>query len=74
MRARSNELATDIGRESDSPRRVELTARLFETQTMIKDASAAFHQFRPAALASTLSTLRQRLADIADAHGAGGRP
>jgi len=68
LRASAAALGAEIATMSDSGRRAELTARLLDTQAMLKDASAAFHQFRPAAMSSTLDGIRQRLADLADAH------
>jgi len=71
LRANAATLAAELAGETESPRRVQLTGRLLETQALIKDASAAFHEFRPATLTTTLTALRQRLADISDARATG---
>jgi chorismate synthase len=73
LRASADALGAEIATVSDGARRAELTARLLDTQAALKDASAAFHQFRPAAMSSTLDRVRQRLADLAEAHASAQR-
>ena len=70
LRSSAAALGTEIATMNDTPRRTEQMARLLDTQAMLKEASASFHQFRPAAMTATLDTIRQRLADLADAHAA----
>ena len=73
LRTSAAALGTDIATMNDGPRRAELMARLLDTQAMLKEASAAFHQFRPASMMDTLDGIGRRLADLADAHAAASR-
>lgn len=70
LRTSAARLGADIATMNDGARRARLMARLLDTRAMLKDASATFHRFQPVEMMTTLDGIRQRLADLADAHAA----
>jgi hypothetical protein len=73
LRSSASALETLIGSTDDSTRRVELTTTRLALQARIKEASVAFHEFRPAALAAALATLRPHLSNNAESRAPRGR-
>jgi hypothetical protein len=57
---------TELSVTTNPGRRTELATLLLSTQATIREASAAFHQFRPTTLAATLAAIKPKLADNAD--------